>query len=61
MKLQLPHWAIVICVALMAAGKAVESSLPLPWPTIDASVLYVLMLATGGLGIYSGSALIKKP
>lgn len=56
MKLQLPHWAIVVCVALMAAGKAVESQLPAPWSTIDAGLLYALMFVTGGLGIKSGSA-----
>jgi hypothetical protein len=60
MKLQLPHWAIIVCVGLMAAGKAVESSLPAPWSTADQAVVYVLMMLTGGLGIWSGSAFAGK-
>jgi hypothetical protein len=56
MKLQLPHWLIIVCVGLMAAGKAVESSLPAPWASVDAGLLYALMFVTGGLGLKSGSA-----
>lgn len=56
MKLQLPHWAIIVCVALMAAGKGIESSLPAPWGTVDQMVVYALMFLTGGIGIKCGSA-----
>ena len=60
MNLKLPHWAIILCVALAAAGKAIEAQLPSPWSSIDQALCYMLLLATGGLGIASGSGLKAK-
>jgi len=54
--LKLPHWAILVCLALLGAGKALEKSLPAPWSTVDSVFIYVLAAVMGGLGIYSPSA-----
>jgi hypothetical protein len=56
MKLQLPHWLIIIFTAVMVGGKAIEGSLPAPWGTVDQMLVYGLMFLTGGIGIKCGSA-----